>query len=810
MLSISKLGAGQESYYLDAVARGVEDYYVGAGESPGRWLGSASSELGLAGVVDADELRVVLSGFDPRFGVRLAAANRKLPGFDATFSAPKSVSLLHALGTPEVRAGVVDAHETAVGAAVGYLERQAAFVRRGHNGVERLPASGFVAAGFRHRTSRAGDPQLHTHVLIANLGRGVDGHWGALDGRGLFLHKMDAGAVYQAQLRAELTRRLGVEWQPTLRGLADLAGVPAIVLRAFSRRRVEIEATLAARGESSARAAEVAALDTRRAKLHDVDPATLAAEWRTRAAELGFGREQLENLLRRPREVDRLWASRTQLGEELTEHASTFDRRHVIRALCDSAGAGAGADIAELEQTADQFLAAPGVVRLVDDPVLGPRYSTEDLMRTEESALALVARQRDAGLGVVPEATVERELDARPSLGGDQAAMVRALTTNGAGVDVVVGAAGTGKTFALDAARAAWQTSGHHVIGTALAARAAQQLETGAGIPSFTIASLGRFLKTDRLPEQSVVVVDESGMVGTRALADLLWQARSARAKVVLVGDHRQLPEIQAGGLFGALARQPRTIHLTEDRRHRDPHERSALAALRAGRVGAAVARLTKRGRITTADNADLLRQQLIADWHHAVDNGQVALMLARRRVDVADLNRRARHTLIDTGYLDPTAERVVGGLALCDGDWVVAGRNRRSLGIINGDLGVVVTTTDASVTVRLDRGPTVELPAGYVAEHLQHGYAITIHKAQGATCDATFVLGDDTLALESSYTALSRGRDQNQLYVMNTADDEDLEHHGRYEPQRSDLVAALRRSEAQTLATELSVGIER
>lgn len=297
--------------------------------------------------------------------------------------------------------------------------------------------------------------------------------------------------------------------------------------------------------------------------------------------------------------------------------------------------------------------------------------------------------------------------------------------------------------------------------------------------------------------------------VGTRALAELIRHARRAQAKVVLVGDHRQLPEIQAGGLFARLAHQPHAIQLAENRRQRDPQERSALAALRDGHIGEAITRLTRRGRITTADNADLLRQQLVGDWHHAVENGQVALMLARRRVDVADLNQRARHALIDSGYLNPNTEQVVGGFPVCEGDWILATRNRPSLGIINGDLATVITADNDSLTLRLDRGPTITLPADYVTAHVQHGYALTIHKAQGATCDATFVLGDETLAQQSGYTALSRGRDQNQLYVMNTDDPDTDERHGHVTREGVDLVARLRRSEAKELAIDHTVRVE-
>ncbi|MCU1377932.1 MAG: conjugal transfer protein (TraA-like protein), partial [Acidimicrobiales bacterium] len=179
-MSLAKLGAGAEGYYLDTVARGTEEYYLGGGEAAGRWRGAGCLALALDGEVGPDDLRAVLSGFDPRTGDRTVPANRRVPGFDLTFSAPKSVSLLHGLGSPEVSAAVVTAHEAAVDAALAYLEREACRLRRGHNGVDVIEGKGFVAAGFRHRTSRAGDPQLHTHVLVANMAHGADGRWGAL------------------------------------------------------------------------------------------------------------------------------------------------------------------------------------------------------------------------------------------------------------------------------------------------------------------------------------------------------------------------------------------------------------------------------------------------------------------------------------------------------------------------------------------------------------------------------------------------------------------------------------------------------
>ena len=232
MLSIEKLTAGQESYYVRVVRDGEEDYYSERGEVPGRWVGTGSQLLGLTGEVDGDDFRSLLSGVAPVSGERLRRANGRVDGLDFTFSAPKSVSVLWALGSTEVTSAVVAADEHAVDEVLEYLEREAVRGRRGRNGVEVLEGDGLAVAAFRHRTSRAGDPQLHTHVVIANATRcGDDGVWRALDARHLYVHAQAAGYLYQSELRHGLSRRLGVEWGPVVKGCADLAVVPGEVLR---------------------------------------------------------------------------------------------------------------------------------------------------------------------------------------------------------------------------------------------------------------------------------------------------------------------------------------------------------------------------------------------------------------------------------------------------------------------------------------------------------------------------------------------------------------------------------------------------
>ncbi len=217
MLSIGKLGVGQERYYEAKVAEGAEDYYSGEGEAEGYWLGDAADDLGLQGKVEGDQLTKMLTGVDPAsgepLGLRAVAGRGPVPGFDLTFSAPKSVSVTWALGGTGAGAEVAAAHKASVEAALDYMQRQACWTRRGHGGHEFLPGNGFLAAAYIHRSSRAGDPQLHTHVLVANATQGPDGRWTRLYHPAIYDHAKTAGYLYEANLRDELTERLGVRWE---------------------------------------------------------------------------------------------------------------------------------------------------------------------------------------------------------------------------------------------------------------------------------------------------------------------------------------------------------------------------------------------------------------------------------------------------------------------------------------------------------------------------------------------------------------------------------------------------------------------
>lgn len=382
MLSIAKLSAGQEDYFLEVEDERVDGLADAAGDAaayyarevPGRWAGAGAARLGLAGAVQSDDMRRLFAGTHPAAATeQRPTAGARVAAFDLTFSAPKSVSVLFGLGDDSVQGAVRCGHDRATAEALRYLERNAAAVRRGRGGAVVLPASGLVAAVFRHRTSRAGDPQLHSHVVVANIGYGADGRWTALDGRRLYQHATAASRIYHAVLRGELTRTLGVEWAPVRDGIAELAGVPAHVRRMFSRRRAEIVAALAERGVSGPRASELAALSTRRAKRGATETGELREGWRRRAGELGWHPADLDGLTGRATPPARIEADVERLIGELlgpaglTQRRSNFARHDVIAALCERLPVGMTVDAAALERLAYRVLRCAAVVALVGE-----------------------------------------------------------------------------------------------------------------------------------------------------------------------------------------------------------------------------------------------------------------------------------------------------------------------------------------------------------------------------------------------------------------------------------------------------------
>jgi hypothetical protein len=338
---------------------------------------------------------------------------------------------------------------------------------------------------------------------------GPDGRWSALHTTAIYRHGRTAGFVYQSVLRCELAERLGVRFEPSVPGVGELVGISQQVRRAFSRRRIEIEASMAKHGAHSARGAQAATLDSRPAKPEPVDEDTLRRAWARRASEAGFaGKVPTGN-------TAPVMATDDQLGEALTEKDATFDRRQVFRAVAETATQGLDWD--HIGERVETYLASGAVAE-----VAAGCWTTTEMLALEADALGRATRGPTT-VAVKPRA-LALACRSRPSISVEQALAVKRVTVSAAPVAVIVGHAGTGKTFALDAAREAWHQTGLRVRGAALAAKAARGLQAGSGIPSQTIASLLGDLDSGRdgLYRSDVLVVDEAGMVGTRQLHRLI------------------------------------------------------------------------------------------------------------------------------------------------------------------------------------------------------------------------------------------------------------------------------------------------
>jgi ATP-dependent exoDNAse (exonuclease V) alpha subunit len=407
----------------------------------------------------------------------------------------------------------------------------------------------------------------------------------------------------------------------------------------------------------------------------------------------------------------------------LTEHASTVTRPDVLVAL----GAGlAGAGRTELEELADRLLAERAVSVVADRALEERRWSTPDLLAVEQRLVRSATDRTGEQAAVVSHQAVREALAAHRTAGADQRAMVRDVGQGGHGVAVAVGRAGTGKTFALGITRHAWQLDGYRLLAAAPTGIASLSLQ-GEGFEE--VATCDRLLgDLDRGQEQldarTVLVVDEAGMVGSRKLARLLEHAHQAQAKVVLVGDDRQLAAVDAGGGFRALRLRLGASELTENRRQQQAWEREALELVRSGLVEDAVAAYRAHDRVVAADSKPAATLALLQDWWTTWqqadhDPAQEVIVLAARRAEVDRLNTLCQELLAARGRLSHDRLRVEDR-QLAVGDRVVCGHNAiGELGVANGSR-VVVTALDVqarTLSLRLDGtdGQELTLPRSYL-----------------------------------------------------------------------------------------------
>jgi DNA primase catalytic core len=774
-----------------------------------------------------------LSGFIAKASRQATSA---IAGFDLTFSPVKSVSALWALAPRDVATEVRSAHDAAVADTLCWLEPEVAHTRVGRGGARQVKVRGLVAAAFTHRDSRAGDPDLHTHLAVSNKVQTEDGRWLALDGRLLYAAKVAASEHYNTRVEAELVARLGVEFieraEPTggKYPVREIRGVSTTLTRWWSRRRIAIErrqAEIAAEFQQrfgrpptaiEAKAlADQATLETREAKHEPRSERDQREVWRAEA----------DDVMGDPVEVDEMCAraiGRADAGTALTrdwvedaavatiaaveECRATWNVWHLLaEAQRQARRAGIARQHTESAVREVVEAAISRSVRLgVDDPVSEPAllrrpdgesvydvhgatlYTSAKVLSAEKELLALAGRK---GAHALTDVRVEVALAASAAKGFElndaQATMVRDLATSGAGVQLALAPAGTGKTTTMSVLADAWTAGGGQVIGLAPSAQAAHELGQAIAGHTDTLAKLTWTLANEssaawprwirEIGPNSMVIIDEAGQAATTELAATVRFVAERGGVVRLIGDDQQLAAVGAGGVLRDIQHEHGASTLSEVRRFHDPAEAAATLAVRGGDA-AALGFYADNGRIHVGD-LSVVADQAYDAWAADRAAGLDSVLLAPTRELVTQLNGRARTDRLSAAPDGGPHVDLADGNRTSAGDVIVTRRNSRRLMISrsnwvkNGDRWQVerVLDTGALVVRHLALGRTVQLPADYVAEHVQLGYATTVHGAQGMTADTAHLVATGEETRQTLYVGISRGRQANHTYLATGID---------------------------------------
>ncbi|MBE1875046.1 relaxase domain-containing protein [Myceligenerans sp. TRM 65318] len=792
-------------------------------------------------------------------------------GFDLTFSPVKSVSVLWALAPMQVARRIEAAHEAAFAEALRFIEEHALYTREGANGARQVEVSGLLGTAFTHRDSRAGDPDLHTHVAVANKVRTREGRWLTIYGKVLYEHVVAASEVYNTALERHLADDLGLEFAerpaaPGKRPVREIVGVDAELCEAWSARRVAVVArqreltiefeAVHGRPPSKSEAyglAQQANLETREAKHEPRSLAEQRATWRSQAVAL-LGEQGVRNMLDNvlgadapaPREaVTTKWVENVaaRVVGELEARAATWQDWHLhAEAMRQIRAAADGVDLPaeHLTQVTAQVVdaarsrcvnltpdldevAEPAALRRSDGVSVyrhtgADRYTTARILAAEERILAAAGRTDGAAVAADDVDLAMLELHAGGlRLNDAQRNLVTRMAASGRRVEVGVAPAGTGKTTAMRALTHTWRQAGGrggaggNVIGLAPSAAAAAALRGATGMPCDTLAKVIEELHhtgqrsrggppswLTAIGPDTLVIIDEAAMADTLTLDTVIAFAIGREASVRLVGDDQQLAAIGAGGILRNLDHTIGAMRLDEPVRFTDPAEATATLALRDGDPSA-LGFYLDHDRVHVTDQTTVA-DRVYAAWANDRAAGLDALMLAPTRDLVAELNQRAQ-----ADRLTELDDRAVGrGTALSDGHTAYVGEviltrhNDRRLRITgtdwvkNGDRWTVTKVRrNGALTARHHAtGLSVTLPAAYLAEHTQLGYASTVHTAQGVTADTTHGILTGTESRQLLYTMLTRGRHANHVHVLTACPDAALSGSDIHMPTLFDLGA--------------------
>lgn len=749
-------------------------------------------------------------------------------GFDLTFSPVKSVSALWAVAPTQVARAIEDAHDAAVADALAFIEREVLFTREGRNGVRQVETRGLIGTAFTHRDSRAGDPDLHTHVAVANKVQTGSGKWLSIYGKVLHEHVVAASETYNTALERHLVETLGVRFVERPAGargkrpVREIEGVSAQLCERWSQRRTSI----AARQRELAREfrtrygrpptpvesvalAQQANLETREAKHEPRSYAEQRRAWWSDAVDVLGSERDVESMVatalrpapRREQQVTtawihgaaerviaevesrratwQVWHVRAEAQRQVREAALPAHRvAEVVEWIVDDAVGRLSINLTpELD-----LITEPSVLRRSDGTSVyrhtgRDHYTSRRVLEAEQRIVEAAGRPPGLAWSAddVELSVLAAIVDGVPLNRGQQD-MVTALATSGARVQLALAPAGSGKTTAMQVLANVWTEGGHNAVGLAPSAAAAAELAEATGMPCETLAKVVHDLRHDAdsplvtsIGPGTLVVIDEAGMADTFTLAAVIEYAVARGSSVRLIGDDRQLAAIGAGGVLRDIAATHGAARLDELVRFADPAEAEASLALREG-DRSALGFYLDNDRIHVGD-ADSPVDEVFEAWQRERAGGRDCLILAPTRELVRELNLRAQAARGPAGASAPLSD----GCAAHVDDVVISRRNDRRLGLSgtdwvkNGDRWQVeAVRADGGLAVRhLASRLHATLPADYVAAHVELGYASTVHTAQGITTDVVHGIVTGAEDRQLLYTMLTRGRVENHAHLV-------------------------------------------